>query len=231
VWTKPGIVILALSLFSNLPSVAQEGLPPDAPLNGTIITVDLSTNHAYLFVDGELVKRSRCASGSEKVLEFGDDMWLFRTPRGHLRVLHKIVDPVWRKPDWAYIEDGQPIPPPDAPERLVHGHLGKYALDLGEGILIHGTDDRSSIGRRVSHGCVRLPDDMMEAVYKAATVGTDVFIFESQPRADMSEIHSDLDYGRPANRVAISPSSSPAPDRGGPAGGSMQSGTAQQRQQ
>ena len=228
-WTRSGILFLALTLLAALSSVAQE-LPPDAPLNGAVITIDLSTNRAYLFIDGELVKKSRCASGSEKVLEHGDDMWLFRTPRGHLRVLHKIVDPIWRKPDWAYIEEGKAIPPVDSPDRLVHGKLGKYALDLGEGILIHGTDDSSSIGQRVSHGCIRLPDDMMEAVYKAAKVGTDVFIFESRPSAT-AEIHSDLDYRRPATRVAISPSASPAPGRADPAGGSMQSGTAQQQRQ
>jgi L,D-transpeptidase YbiS len=205
-------------------------MPPDAPLDGTFISIDLSTNHAYLFVDGMLVKKSRCASGSEKTLEYGDDMWLFRTPRGHLKVLHKIVDPIWRKPDWAFVEEGKPIPPPDSPDRLVHGKLGKYALDLGEGILIHGTDDSSSIGRRVSHGCIRLPDDMIEAVYNAAKVGTDVYIFESDPRAS-AEIHSDLDYGRRTTSVAISPSSSRAPDRGGPGGGSTQSEKSQQRQQ
>src|SRR5947207_5931626 len=101
-----------------------EGLPREAPRTGTVITIDLSTNTAYLFVDGELVQKSRCARGSEKTLENGDDMWLFRTPRGHLRVLRKIVDPVWRKPDWAFIEAGEKVPPLDSPKRLVRGKLG-----------------------------------------------------------------------------------------------------------
>jgi lipoprotein-anchoring transpeptidase ErfK/SrfK len=62
----------------------------------------------------------------------------------------------------------------------VKGHLGKYALDLGDGIFIHGTDESDSIGRRVSHGCVRLPDDMLTTVYNSASVGTDVYIFNSK---------------------------------------------------
>ena len=199
-----------------------EGLPSDAPRKGTVITIDLSTNTAYLFVDGELIRKSKCASGSEKTLESGDDMWLFRTPRGHLRVLRKITDPVWRKPDWAFVEDHDAIPPPDSPKRLVRGKLGKYALDLGEGILIHGTDDERSIGRRVSHGCVRLPAKMLEFVFNAVKVGTDVFIFESAPQAH-AEIHSDLDF--------ISPSSSPAPDPADPASASTQSEIQQRRRQ
>lgn len=160
-----------------------EGLPDDAPHDGTVITIDLSTNRAYLFENGDLVKSSPAATGSGKMLVHGDDEWLFRTPEGHMKVLRKIVDPVWRKPDWAFIEEGKHVPAPDSPSRYVHGKLGKYALALGDGILIHGTDEPDSIGRRVSHGCIRLPNDMLDVVYHAAKVGTDVFVFESKPVA------------------------------------------------
>jgi len=164
-----------------------EGLPPDAPRQGTVITVDLGTNRAYLFKDGQLVGKSLAATGSEKVLEHGDDVWLFRTPQGHFKVRRKLTDPVWVKPDWAFIEAGEPVPPPNSPKRNVKGHLGKYALDLGDGIYIHGTDESDSIGRRVSHGCIRLPEDMLTTVYNSAGVGTDVYIFDSK-----GERHSDL---------------------------------------
>jgi L,D-transpeptidase YbiS len=148
-----------------------------------VITVDVSTNHAYLFRDGQLVAKSDAATGSEKELDHGDDMWIFHTPRGHLTVKGKIKDPIWHKPDWAFIEEGKPVPPQNSPERDVKGKLGKYALSLGDGILIHGTDDPSSIGKRVSHGCIRVPDEMIEKLYNAAKVGTDVYIFDSQKPA------------------------------------------------
>jgi L,D-transpeptidase YbiS len=202
-------------------------LPAEAPRTGTVITVDLSSNTVYLFQDGELVGSSPAATGSGKILKKGAKIWAFHTPRGHLKVLRKIDDPVWRKPDWAFVESGDPIPPPDSPKRLVKGHLGRYALDLGDGVLIHGTDDVDSIGRKVSHGCIRLPDKMLETVYKAAAVGTDVFVFESEPRvADAGERHSDLDLAD-----ATSPSASRAPDRGDPEATSKQSGTPQKRPQ
>jgi len=156
-----------------------EGLPAQAPHSGTVITIDVKRNLAYLFKDGQLIKRSKAATGSEKTLIKGDDMWVFHTPRGHMKVLRKINDPVWRKPDWAYIEAGEAVPSPDSPKRMVKGKLGKHALDLGEGILIHGTDDSGSFGRNVSHGCIRLPDEMLDVVFDAARVGTDVFIFDS----------------------------------------------------
>jgi L,D-transpeptidase YbiS len=165
-----------------------EGLPDGAPRIGTVITVDLSTNYAYLFQDGKLVVKSKAATGSGKTLIMGDDEWAFHTPQGRMKVLRKVVDPIWRKPDWAFIEEGDPIPSPDSPKRLVRGHLGKYALDLGDGIMIHGTDDPRSIGRKVSHGCIRLPNGMLAKVYKAAKVGTEVFVFQSvEPVLDASK--------------------------------------------
>jgi len=178
---------------------APVGLPDEAPRQGVVITVDVSKNHAYLFHDGQLVADGRAATGMETVLEHGDDIWLFHTPRGHLKVLRKIVDPVWTKPDWAFIEAGEPIPPPDSPKRLVKGHLGKYALALGEGILIHGTDDPKSLGKYASHGCIRLPEKLLERMWKVTKVGTDVYIFDSQPpktaeKGSGPERHSDLDY-------------------------------------
>lgn len=165
-----------------------EGLPPGAPREGTVITIDVATNQAYLFQDGELVSKSAAATGSGKVLKKAGKTWLFHTPRGQMKVLRKLPDPVWRKPDWAFVEAGEKVPPPDSPKRLVKGHLGKYALDLGDGILIHGTDDPSSIGKRVSHGCIRLPEEMLEQVYSAAKVGTTVFIFESAEDAHAKEV-------------------------------------------
>ena len=158
-----------------------EGLPAEAPSTGTIVTVDVSTNTAYLFDNGELLQKSKVATGSDKLLKKGKRFWLFRTPRGRHKVLRKITDPVWTKPDWALVEEGKAVPPPNSPSRQVKGKMGKYALDLGDGILIHGTDDPNSFGRKASHGCIRMPEEMLEQVYSMATVGTEVYIFESNP--------------------------------------------------
>jgi L,D-transpeptidase catalytic domain len=152
-------------------------LPPEAPRIGSVIAVDTSTNTLYLFLDGELVARGPVATGTEKTLKKGTRVWMFHTPRGRLKVLRKIDDPVWRKPDWAFVEAGERVPPPDSPKRLIKGKLGKYALDLGDGILIHGTDQTGSLGRKASHGCVRVGNELLERVYQSAAIGTDVFIY------------------------------------------------------
>jgi L,D-transpeptidase YbiS len=182
--------------FLTAPLLAQmpeEGLPPEAPRSGTVITVDVSSNQAYLFRDGVLVRKSAAATGTDKVLRKGRKVWWFRTPRGKHAVVRKIVDPVWTKPDWAFVEDGKPIPPPDSPLRKERGTMGKYALDLGDRVMIHGTNKPKSIGQRASHGCIRLPNDMLEVLWKEAEVGTEVYIFDSQPRYASEKGLSDLD--------------------------------------
>lgn len=78
--------------------------------------------------------------------------------------------------------------------------MGKYALDLGERVMIHGTNDPKSIGRRVSHGCIRLPNDMLSLLWKEVEVGTEVYIYDSQPRyastTGLSDLDLDLSGGR-----------------------------------
>jgi L,D-transpeptidase ErfK/SrfK len=183
---KTRTLFLAATLVAALGSTAEqtsiEGLPADAPRVGTVITIDVSTNRAYLFKDGELVRSSPAATGSDKVLRKDRRVWWFRTPRGRHQVVRKVVDPVWTKPDWAFVEEGKPIPPPDSPQRKEKGTMGKYALDLGDRVMIHGTNDPKSIGRRVSHGCIRLPHDMLSLLWKEAALGTEVYIYESSPK-------------------------------------------------
>lgn len=181
--------------FRKCDQPSVEGLPPEAPTEGVVITVDVSKNHAYLFQDGQLVADGPAATGKESVLEHGDDVWVFHTPRGHLKVLRKIVDPVWTKPDWAFIEAGEKVPPPDSPKRQEKGVMGKYALALGDGIYIHGTNEPDSLGKAASHGCIRLPARLIKKMYETAKVGTDVYIYDSQPPAQTAQVpSSDLDY-------------------------------------
>jgi lipoprotein-anchoring transpeptidase ErfK/SrfK len=145
---------------------------------GIYIAVDTVANRLYLVKDGEVIREAVCSTGTGGVLEdpATGRRWVFETPRGSHRVQQKIKSPVWNKPDWAFVEDGIPIPK-SAAERMDTYSLGDYALYLGHGYLIHGTLYQRLLGRSVTHGCVRLGDADLEAVYKAAAVGTRVYIY------------------------------------------------------
>jgi len=48
---------------------------------------------------------------------------------------------------------------------------------MGDGYALHGTNQPASIGRSVSHGCVRLRNEDIAQLYAMVTVGTPVFIY------------------------------------------------------
>ena len=103
--------------------------------------------------------------------------WIFKTPKGELRILGKIVNPVWIKPDWAFIEESLPVPSRNDPDRYERGSLGDYALKLGDGYMIHGTLYQRFLGLPVTHGCVRMGDEDLKIVYNNLEIGSKVYIF------------------------------------------------------
>lgn len=69
------------------------------------------------------------------------------------------------------------VPPFGTTQRRYLGTLGTRRLDLGDGYGIHGTDEPTSIGRSVSHGCVRMLNADVEQLYPMVPVGTPVYIY------------------------------------------------------
>ena len=69
------------------------------------------------------------------------------------------------------------IPPFGVNQRRYKGVLGTRRLVLGDGYGIHGTNAPETIGRSVSHGCVRLRNEDIEKLYDMVPVGTPVYIY------------------------------------------------------
>jgi len=69
------------------------------------------------------------------------------------------------------------VPPYGTNQRKYSGVLGTHRLNLGDGYALHGTDAPESIGRSVSHGCVRLHNEDIETLYRMVPVGTPVYIY------------------------------------------------------
>lgn len=142
------------------------------------IVINTTDNRFYLYRNRKLVREGFCSSGSYTMLKAeGERKWIFKTPKGKYRIQGKISSPVWRKPDWAFVEEGLPVPPADHPSRYEYGVLGDYALSIGDGYLIHGTIYKRFLGMPVTHGCVRLNDEDLEAVYNTLSIGSKVYIF------------------------------------------------------
>lgn len=69
------------------------------------------------------------------------------------------------------------IPPGGTNARRYKEILGTHRLNLGDGYALHGTNAPNTIGRSVSHGCVRLRNEDIETLYKMIAVGTPVYIY------------------------------------------------------
>ncbi|MGQ0641361.1 MAG: L,D-transpeptidase family protein [Gemmatimonadaceae bacterium] len=69
------------------------------------------------------------------------------------------------------------IPPHGTAHRRVKGQLGPYALDLGNGYLLHGGPASDGSGLAPTHGCIRLTDADLEWMYSNVQKGTPVYIY------------------------------------------------------
>jgi len=142
------------------------------------LIVNSSLNEMRLVQNSITLRRAKCSTGSYVLLKASNDReWLFRTPKGKFRVSVKLKNPWWYKPDWAYLEEGLPIPSIYSPKRYVPNVLGDYALGFGDGYLVHGTLYKRFLGLPVTHGCVRLDDDDMQLVFKTLTHGSKIYIY------------------------------------------------------
>lgn len=148
---------------------------PDAPHKG--IVLNLAAMRLYYFPvlrEGE--------QPVVKTYPIGIGRMNWETPIGVTRISSKEVNPVWHVP--SSIRKEHAMQGETLPERVAAGPdnpLGRHALKLGiPGYLIHGTNKPYGVGRRVSHGCVRLyPEDIAE-LFRQADVNTPVR-FVNQP--------------------------------------------------
>jgi len=149
-----------------------ESLRPRDPY----ILIDTAMNKLYLKTGDELLLEADCSTGSGHTLLTDSREWTFITPRGEFRIRRIIPDPVWRKPDWAFLEEGQPVPGRES-LRYEEDFLGNWALDFGDGYYIHGTPYTRLLGESVTHGCVRLATSDLARLVESVEIGTRIYIF------------------------------------------------------
>lgn len=163
-------------------------LPDVEPRSGIVINLS-EMRLFYFFAQGKssVVETHPIGIGDE-----GTD-----TPVGTYTVIQKAVNPVWHVPESIRKEKPElpkAVPPgPDNP-------LGSHALRLSIGsILIHGTNKPFGVGRRVSHGCIRLYPEDIPKLYSVVPNKTKVTIVRQPVKIGLRdrkvyiEVHKD-DY-------------------------------------
>jgi L,D-transpeptidase ErfK/SrfK len=125
----------------------------------------------------------------------GDVGW--ETPVAVSHIIYRQVDPTWLVPKSLRAKYGATTIPPGP-----KNPLGKYWLGLSlSGYGIHGTNSPWGIGRRVSHGCIRLYPEHIALLFENVSVNTPVeIIYEPvkigfQDQNIFIEVHPDI-YNR-----------------------------------
>ncbi len=117
--------------------------------------------------------RLRLYRGEELVrtLRVGVGMASHPTPAGEFEVVNMERNPTWNPPDSRWAEGIGPIPPgPGNP-------LGTRWIGISSpAIGLHGTLAPENVGRRSSHGCIRLRTPRVEWLYNVVEVGTPVVV-------------------------------------------------------
>jgi len=153
-----------LPTFNRMVSLPVKIIPPKKTEEAfdVVILIKQNDHTLSLYHRENLVKTYPIAVGMPE----------YPTPVGSFKIIRKRINPTWYNPkaDWAK-EMPDFIPPgPDNP-------LGSRAMDLNTpGIRIHGTPNEASIGRSVSHGCIRMKMKDAEELFSHVKVGTPVEI-------------------------------------------------------
>src|SRR3954466_15345937 len=149
----------------------QRLLPP-GPHEG--IVVNLPEHRLYYYPK---VKKGETPYVITYPVSIGKMDW--STPLGRTRVVDKRKNPTWTPPESVrkeHEERGDPLPAivkagPDNP-------LGAYAmrLDIPGAYLIHGTNNPIAVGMAITHGCIRMYPEDIEALFPKVPVGTPVWL-------------------------------------------------------
>ncbi|MBF0272822.1 MAG: L,D-transpeptidase family protein [Magnetococcales bacterium] len=138
--------------------------------NPARIVVNLPEMRVYHF-RGDRVETYPIGVGQEGMM----------TPRVRTAVTGKMADPIWRPPASIRKED------PNLPEAIYPGPrnpLGTHAIYLSlPAYLMHGTNRPLGVGRRVSHGCIRLYPEDIVAFFPNVNTGDTVAIVNEPAKA------------------------------------------------
>jgi L,D-transpeptidase ErfK/SrfK len=147
----------------ELAPTEKPGVIPDTkPVNPTEevrLTIRLRERRVYLY-RGDRVQTSYPIAVGKKGWE---------TPTGSFKVLHMERNPTWEHP-----LTGQVIPP-GSNNPLGARWIG-FWTDGKNFIGFHGTPNERLVGQAVSHGCIRMRNRDIEALYELVTVGTSVTV-------------------------------------------------------
>jgi hypothetical protein len=128
--------------------------------------------------DEKVLLKTTVAVGMDRCLPKSKGGKCYYTEPGEYQVRWKVYDPKgieWCIPKAMEKEYASDIA---AGNRCFRGPLGRHALNIGKTYAIHGTSNTASLGKKVSHGCVRTANQQMAKIYRLMDEGDKVYIVD-----------------------------------------------------
>jgi lipoprotein-anchoring transpeptidase ErfK/SrfK len=138
---------------------AGEKIDPASLSNGTHLVIKLSDRRVYVFQHRKLKASYPVAIGKAG----------WETPIGNYKVMDMEPNPVWEHP-WT----GEIIL--DGPKNPLGARWIGFWTDGTNSIGFHGTPAEQLVGQAVSHGCVRMRNKDVIALYAQVKMGTPVTV-------------------------------------------------------
>jgi lipoprotein-anchoring transpeptidase ErfK/SrfK len=141
-----------------LPSPFEE-TKPDSILSNTRLVIKLRDRRVYVYQDNQLKVSYPIAVGKPG----------WETPTGSYKVIDMRRNPAWQHP-W-----NDTIIPPGPDNPLGARWIG-FWTDGRNFIGFHGTPEEKLVGQAVSHGCIRMRNQDILALYALVNLGTPVTV-------------------------------------------------------
>jgi L,D-transpeptidase ErfK/SrfK len=134
--------------------------PATTPVEKLKLVLKLKERRLYLYRGDKLETKYPVAIGKPG----------WETPTGSFKIIQMIKDPAWAHP----FKKGVVLPP--GPQNPLGKRWVAFWTDGTNAIGFHGTPNESVMGRAVSHGCVRMRNKDVVALYDQVSLGTSVTV-------------------------------------------------------
>ncbi|MDJ0660783.1 MAG: L,D-transpeptidase [Crocosphaera sp.] len=148
-----------LPLTPPLEEAAIPTPPETSQTLATHIVLNLKERKVYAYQDDQVLASYRVAIGKPG----------WETPRGEFSVFQMVENPQWKNPWNGRVSAAGPNSP------LGERWIG-FSREGGKYIGFHGTPGEHVMGQAVSHGCVRMRNRDVKALYELVQTGIPVIV-------------------------------------------------------
>lgn len=156
-----GIILPARPLQAGIPNYRLPAQAASSPIAQPLrLEIQLSRRQLRLYQGETMLKSYPVAVGREG----------WQTPTGSFQVMQMIHQPAWKNPFTGAVTPG------GSPGNPLGQHWIGFWTDGTNWVGMHGTPNPESVGRAVSHGCVRMYNEDIEELFSLVSVGTPVVV-------------------------------------------------------